>query len=97
MERVVLFPMNGHGEDIVIVLEDGCRTISLVHVQIDDHGAPNPTRPFQCLNGDAHVIEDTKPFTMTRKCVVRPAGEIGRQPVFQRHVSRIHGALHGVA
>ena len=59
-----------------ITLEDGRRSIALMHVAVDDGNATNGALALQHADGDGHVVEHTVAFAAIAEGVVRATREI---------------------
>lgn len=60
------------------------RAIPLVRIRVGNENPDARTPLLEIPNRDRDVVQNAEPFTMIRKCVVRPSRQIGRHPVVQR-------------
>jgi len=95
VKRVVPAAVHAEREDAVIVGEHGVRSVSLVHVEIDDGSTVDQAIALQGANRDRDVIEDAEPFTVRRKGVMRAAGQVHRDAVLQCGARRFVGSTGG--
>ncbi len=79
------------------MLKNHRRPIALVYIAIDDRGPLQATLALQHPHCDGHVMEDGKALAVIGKGVMRPAGQIGRQPVPHGQAAGYQRALHGQA
>ena len=89
---VVLADVDRVGEDPRIVGEDGVGAVPLMRVGVqheDTHVGPGEVL---FTDGDSDVIEHAVALSLVRKGVMRPAGEIAGQAVFQGRLGRRQGA-----
>ena len=82
-------------KDVGLVTKNRRRTVSLVHVGIEDDGAPDSPFLHEPANGNRDVIEDAVSFAVIGICVVRTAGEVDGKAVVQRGTGSAHGRTHG--
>src|SRR5882672_3085901 len=73
---IVLLIVHREGEDAGILPEDRGRSISLMHVQVDDRGAPDSPLVLQRADRDGDVVEDAEPLAVIRKRVMEPSSQI---------------------
>ena len=75
-ERVVVVAMDGEGEDVRLVREDGRGPVPLVDVAIDDGHALHPGVVLQGPDRDRDVVQGTVPLATIRgtRGACRPQG-----------------------
>lgn len=82
-EGVVPPAVHGEREARFVACEDVVRPIPLVHIEIDDRDASDPSFRAQRAHRDGDIVEDTESLTMAGERVMRAAGEIHRDPLLQ--------------
>ena len=75
-ERKVGFAVNGNGAHSRLVGQNGCRAVSLVHVQVKHGNAFNiqPMHGVKCADGE--IVEHAISRTKVSMCVVRTTGHV---------------------
>src|SRR5439155_23800945 len=85
--RIVVLFMDREREYRGVVAEDRRGPVPLMHVDVDDRGAPDPLLVLQVANRDRDVIEDAKTFSVVGERVMKTAGKVDSDLPLQRQAS----------
>src|SRR5262249_14906705 len=70
-EGKIALAVDGESKDLGIVRKNLRRTIPLMHVKINDGGAPDHISFSQHVNGDSNIIEDAESRAFPAKSMMR--------------------------
>src|SRR5256885_3109656 len=78
---VIVFLMDGDGEDGVVVVKNGGGAVAVVDVSVDDNGFANGAISLQAADCDRDVVNGAEALAMIGVGVVKAAAEVGSETI----------------
>ncbi len=89
---VIVFLMDGKREDIGVILEDKCATLSMMDVEVNEEGSPKGFFELAFTDGDGDVVEHTESFPVIGEGMMESAADMDSESTLAGDLGSEHGS-----